>query len=282
MEPTTVASRARTNWAPALAVGALVLAAWLVLFVWERSQYAAYLDHGELERVAIHGAPKIALFVGGWAVMVAAMMLPTTLPLVVLFASITRSGATRTQLMTLLLAGYLSVWIGFGLFVYGADFGIHRLADYAHWLHDEKWTIAAATFALAGLYQFSRLKYRCQTECRSPRMFLAQRWHGGQERRRAWTIGVEHGLFCVGCCWTLMLVMFALGTFSLGLMLLVGVVMAVEKNFPRGQRLRTPLGAGLLVLALAIASIGVARLPTSGEDHHGREHSAAEAGTIQR
>jgi predicted metal-binding membrane protein len=266
MQPIAVARRYR---APALAVGALALAAWLVLFVWERSQYADYLNHGELDRVAIDGAPKIALFVAGWAVMVAAMMLPTTLPLVVLFASIVRSRATRAQLVVLLLAGYLLVWIGFGLLVYGADLAVHRLAEYAQWLHDEKWAIAAATFALAGLYQFSRLKYRCQHQCRSPRMFLVQRWHGGEERRRAWKIGVEHGLFCVGCCWTLMLVMFALGTFSLGWMLLVGAVMAVEKNFPHGQRLRTPLGAGLLVLALTIAAVGIARQPSSAHHHHG-------------
>src|SRR5919106_1537792 len=162
VRPIAAARSTRRSWAPALAVGALALAAWLVLFVWARSQYAEYIEHGELDRVAIQGGLRTALFVGGWAVMVAAMMLPTTLPLVVLFGSITRSGATRTHLLALLLAGYLSVWIGFGLLVYGADLGLHRLADYADWLHDEKWTIAAATFAVAGLYQFSRLKYRCQ------------------------------------------------------------------------------------------------------------------------
>jgi predicted metal-binding membrane protein len=271
MPPITVA---RGRGAPALAVGALVLAAWVALFVWERSQYAAYLDHGELDRVAIQGAPQISIFVAGWAVMVAAMMLPTTLPLVVLFTTITRSRATRAQLVALLLAGYLLVWIGFGILVYAADLGVHRLAENAEWLHEQKWTIAAAIFALAGAYQFSALKYRCQHQCRSPRMFLIQRWHGGQERRRAWKIGVDHGLFCVGCCWTLMLVMFALGAFSLAWMLVVGAVMAAEKNFPHGQRLRTPLGAGLLVLALAIAAVGVARQPSSVHDHHG-DHAAS-------
>jgi predicted metal-binding membrane protein len=275
MPSVTVATARR---APVLAVGALALAAWVALFVWERSRYAAYLDHGELDRVAIQGAGRISLFVAGWAVMVAAMMLPTTLPLVALFASITRSRATRAQLVALLLAGYLVVWIGFGLLVYGADLGVHRLAEHVEWLHEQKWTIAAAVFALAGAYQFSALKYRCQHECRSPRMFLIQRWHGGQERRRAWRIGADHGLFCVGCCWTLMLVMFALGAFSLGWMLIVGAVMAAEKNFPYGQRLRTPLGAGLIVVAVAIGAVGIARHPSSVHDHHGEQEASAMSG----
>jgi predicted metal-binding membrane protein len=271
MMPITVA---RGRRGPALAVGALALAAWVALFVWERSQYAAYLDHGELDRVAVRDASEIVLFVGGWAVMVAAMMLPTTLPLVAMFAGITKSRSTRPQLVALLVAGYLAVWIGFGLLVYGADLGVHGLVDHAGWLHDHQWAIAAVTFALAGAYQFSALKYRCQHQCRSPRMFLIQRWRGGSEHRLAWKIGVEHGLFCLGCCWTLMLVMFALGAFSLAWMLVVGTVMAAEKNFPHGQRLRTPLGVGLLVVAVAIAAVGIARQPSSVHDHHG-EHEAS-------
>lgn len=256
---------------PVVVVGVLALAAWVTLFAWERSQFAAYLDHGDLDRIGIDNAFEIALFVGGWVVMVAAMMLPTTIPLVALFAAITRSRPARGQLIALLLIGYLAVWIGFGLLVYGADLGVHGLARHVSWLHESQWMIAAATFALAGGYQFSRLKYRCQRECRSPRMFLVQRWRGGNEYRQSLTIGVHHGIFCVGCCWTLMLVMFALGSFSIGWMLLVGTVMAAEKNFPHGQRLRTPLGGALLAAALVIASIGVAQYPSPGHDHHVRE-----------
>jgi predicted metal-binding membrane protein len=266
--PITVARERR---APVIVVGALALAAWVTLFAWERSQLAAYLDHGELDRIGIENAFEIALFVAGWAVMVAAMMLPTTIPLVALFAGMIRSRPARAQLIALLLVGYLAVWIGFGLLVYGADLGVHGLVEHVSWLHEQQWVVAAATFALAGAYQFSRLKYRCQRECRSPRMFLIQRWRGGNEDRQALTIGVQHGIFCLGCCWTLMLVMFALGTFSIGWMLLIGTVMAAEKNFPHGQRLRTPLGVGLLAAALVVAAIGVARQPSPGHDHHVRE-----------
>ncbi len=260
---------ARGRRAPAVAVGALALAAWLTLFVWERSQYGAYLDHAELDRISVDDPLVVVLLITGWAVMVAAMMLPTTIPLVVMFAGMTRSREARAQLLALLLVGYLVVWIGFGFLVYGADLGVHTFVEHASWLDDNEWMIAAATFALAGAYQFSRLKYRCQRECRSPRMFLIQRWRGGNEYRQSLNIGVQHGIFCVGCCWTLMLVLLAIGTFSIGWMLLVGAVMAAEKNFPSGQRLRTPLGAGLLVIALVIAGVGMFRQPTPGHDHHG-------------
>jgi predicted metal-binding membrane protein len=264
----------RQRWAPALAVGALALAAWMTLLLWERSRYAAYLDHGELDRVAVDGAQAGALLVGAWAVMVAAMMLPTTMPLVALFGGITRSRPTRNQLVALLLTGYLAVWIGFGVLVYGSDLVVHGLVEHVHWLHENQWIIAALIFALAGAYQFSTLKYRCQHQCRSPRMFLIQRWRGGNEPKQAFTIGLQHGIFCVGCCWTLMLVMFALGALSLGWMLLVGAVMAAEKNFPYGQRLRTPLGAGLLVVALVIAAVGVAHNPAPAQDHHHAREAA--------
>jgi predicted metal-binding membrane protein len=265
VSPITVA---RGRRAPAVVVGALALGAWLTLFVWERSQYGAYLDHGELDRISVDGAPVVAFLIAGWAVMVAAMMLPTTIPLVVMFSGMIRNRPARAQLLVLLLAGYLVVWIGFGFLVYGADLGVHTFVEHASWLEDNAWMIAAATFALAGAYQFSQLKYRCQRECRSPRMFLMQRWRGGNEYRQSLAIGIQHGVFCVGCCWTLMLVLLALGTFSIGWMLVVGAVMAAEKNFPFGHRLRTPLGAGLLAIALVIAGIGLLGQPSPGHGHH--------------
>jgi predicted metal-binding membrane protein len=247
-------SVARGRWAPAVAVGAVAVAAWVVLWFWERSSYAAYLDHGELDHVALDGVTLLAVYVAGWSVMVAAMMLPTTLPLVMLFAGITKSRSNRSELLALVVVGYLVVWVTFGLLVYTADLGLHALVDQVHGLHENEWIIPAMILAVAGVYQFSELKYRCQQQCRSPRMFLIQRWGSGRERRRSWRIGLEHGLFCVGCCWTLMLVMFAIGTFSLAAMLAVGAVMAAEKNLPGGKELRAPLGVGLSLAAVALTA----------------------------
>jgi predicted metal-binding membrane protein len=107
--------------------------------------------------------------------------------------------------------------------------------------------------AVAGLYQFSSLKYACLDKCRSPLTFLTSRWQGGNETAQALRIGVEHGLFCVGCCWSLMLLMFLVGTASVAWMLLLGVVMALEKNHPLGRRISAPLGWLLLLAAVAVA-----------------------------
>jgi predicted metal-binding membrane protein len=107
-------------------------------------------------------------------------------------------------------------------------------------------------FALAGLFQFSSLKYRCLDKCRSPLSFVLEHWRGHNHAYYAARLGLRHGAYCVGCCWALMLLMFALGTGSLGWMLLLGGIMAVEKNMPWGRHLSAPLGTALVGVALWI------------------------------
>ena len=98
----------------------------------------------------------------------------------------------------------------------------------------------------AGIYQFTPLKYHCLDKCRSPFSFISAHWSGGNESAQSLRLGLDHGLFCVGCCWTLMLLMFGVGAGNLGWMLLLGGVMAVEKNMPWGRRLSSPLGVFLV------------------------------------
>jgi predicted metal-binding membrane protein len=84
----------------------------------------------------------------------------------------------------------------------------------------------------AGLFQFSRLKYHCLDKCRTPYGFIVQHWHGPQPSRSAFQLGFDHGLYCVGCCWAIMLLMFVVGTGNVGWMLALGAVMAVERTCP--------------------------------------------------
>jgi predicted metal-binding membrane protein len=107
--------------------------------------------------------------------------------------------------------------------------------------------------ATAGLFQFTHLKYRCLDKCRTPFSFLAQHWHGPAPRRSAFRLGLHHGLYCVGCCWAIMLLMFVIGTGNVGWMLGLGAVMALEKNAPWGSRLSRPLGGALLIAASVVA-----------------------------
>jgi predicted metal-binding membrane protein len=236
----------------------LVALAWVALFVWERSPYGRYLSHGGLGDIA-HGVEagpllmQAALYVAGWTLMTAAMMLPTTLPLVHIFRRMTRNRTDRTQLAILLIAGYTAVWLVFGIAAHLFDLLLHEAYDHTAWLQGNAWLFGAAPLVLAGAFQFSKLKYRCLDKCRAPLSFVMQHWHQSDTRSQAFKLGAHHGVFCVGCCWALMFLMFAVGTGSIGWMLALGAVMAVEKNMPWGRRLSAPLGVALIAWGILIA-----------------------------
>ena len=107
---------------------------------------------------------------------------------------------------------------------------------------------------MAGVYQFTPLKYHCLDKCRAPLGFIMGHWRGRRPRREALRLGLHHGLFCLGCCWSLMLLMFTVGVGSLGWMLALGAVMAAEKNLPWGRRLSAPLGMALVAGAWLVAA----------------------------
>ena len=230
----------------------LALVAWLTLWLWEGSPYGQYLHH------AGSAAPPMleaALFAVGWVLMIVAMMLPSSVPLVVTFAALVRRRRRPGQLVLLLLAGYLLVWGAFGLGAWMADRAIHAVVDALPWLAEHPQVIIATTLALAGVWQFSPLRDRCLDECRSPLGFVMNRWRGTSERSEALRMGIAHGAFCVGCCWSLMLIMFAVGLASLSAMLILGGLTAIEKNLPSGRRLTRPLGVLLIMAAVyAIAA----------------------------
>src|SRR5437660_1497769 len=186
------------------------------------------------------------LYVGGWLLMTAAMMLPTVLPLLRLFDRLLAARSDRSLLIALLIGGYLLVWAAFGVAAHLLDAGLHAAVRRFDWLLQNGWFPGAVVLAVAGLFQFSRLKYRCLDKCRTPFSFIAQHWRGPAPRRAAFRLGVHHGAFCVGCCWAIMLLMFVVGTGSVGWMLVLGALMAIEKNVSWGRRLSAPLGVGLL------------------------------------
>jgi predicted metal-binding membrane protein len=244
-------------------LGALTLAAWLALWLWQQSPYARFLEHGDWSDAgllaslcgALPGGGFLvpaALYAGGWALMTAAMMLPTVFPLLEMFQRLTRERGDRGRLVAAVVAGYLGVWLLFGLGAHALDWGLHRAAAANAWLTFNGWALGAAAIALAGAFQFSALKYRCLDKCRSPLSFVIEHWRGYAPLRHAFLLGAHHGVFCVGCCWALMLLMFAVGTGNLGWMLALAAVMAAEKTLRWGRHLAKPLGAALLTWAGAI------------------------------
>jgi predicted metal-binding membrane protein len=231
---------------------ALAAAAWLALWLWEGSPYGHYLHHGaDAGPIPL----EAVLFAAGWLLMIVAMMLPSSIPLVMTFAALVRRRRHPGRLVVLVLIGYLLVWGGFGLAAWAGDRGIHAAVDALPWLAEHPQLIIATTLLAAGLWQFSPLRDRCLDECRSPLGFVMNRWRGTSERREALAMGVAHGAFCVGCCWSLMLVMFGVGLGSLSAMLVLGGLTAIEKNMPWGRRLSQPIGVILILAAVyAVAS----------------------------
>lgn len=242
----------------------LIAVCWVALAIWSWSPYAPFLSHEVLEDVELVIGPEYVLlmlvFVVGWTFMTIAMMLPTSLPLIALFYRLTHTRSNRSQLVALLIAGYLIVWVLFGFLAHLGDLVVHEIVHHIEWLEANAWAIGAATFAVAGLYQFTRLKYMCLDKCRSPLSFVMEHWRGKHEQRHAFRLGVHHGLFCLGCCWSLMLLMFVVGAGNLLWMLLLGALMAVEKNMTWGRRISTPLGGVLIVASVAMVVTGILSL----------------------
>ncbi len=190
-------------------------------------------------------------------------MLPTTFPLLELFHRMTRQRDDRVRLLALVVAGYLGAWLAFGVAAHAFDLALHGALERSRWLQSNAWVFGAGPLLVAGAFQFTTLKYRCLDKCRAPLSFVVQHWRGGNAGMQALRVGAHHGAFCVGCCWALMLLMFAVGTGNVGWMLALGAVMAVEKNAPWGRRLSAPLGAALLLWGAAVALSHAAALPGS-------------------
>lgn len=236
-----------------LLMGVLIALAWLVLWAWGQSPYGRLLSHEHLVEVSLDDSAVLLVFVAGWVLMSAAMMLPSSLPLVNLFRTLVQRRPERRRLVMLLIAGYLGVWTVFGVQVHLGDWILHHVVEQSAWLQANAWVLGAAVLLLAGGYQFTPLKYRCLDRCRSPLSFIVEHWRGRNEQLQALRLGVHHGLFCLGCCWSLMLLMFAVGVGNLGWMLMLGTVMAAEKNMPWGRRLSAPLGVMLMGWGLIVA-----------------------------
>ena len=248
--------------------GALTVTAWLALWLWERSPYGRYLDHGNWTETGLGAsicsalpaagwALPVLLYIGGWLLMIAAMMLPTVVPLLDRFDRLVGQRPDRGRLVALVIFGYLLAWTAFGAAAHLLDATLHEAASRSDWLLFNGWIIGSLILAIAGLFQFSRLKYRCLIRCRTPFSFIARHWRGRTPLRNALLLGLDHGAFCVGCCWAIMLLMFVVGTASIGWMLALGILMAVEKNTAWGKRLSHPLGGVLLACSGILAGVNL-------------------------
>jgi predicted metal-binding membrane protein len=194
-------------------------------------------------------------FLGVWVTMMAAMMLPSVAPMVLLFARVSRERASRGREHVptwIFVLAYLAVWAAYGL----AAYGIFRLVKHANpgflsWHRDGPYVAGGAIIA-AGIYQLTPLKEVCLRHCRGPMHYLLHGWKEG--RGGAILMGAEHGLYCVGCCWGLFIVLFAVGVMSIFWMALIAAVVFAEKVLPYGEWLARAVAVGLVALGIWIAA----------------------------
>ncbi len=239
---------------PSVAGAAVV--AWAALF-WLHGTAAVHHEH-------LHGSTPFlifghqttasslewaATFLAGWCLMTVAMMLPTTLPMVSLFRQMTRPRPGQGGMVVLLLAGYLVIWSAFGVVVGALALAVGRWLPFLL-LPDRLRLVGPALFLIAGFYQFLPFKRSCLERCHSPLDYDACRWSDDRPMQSSLAMGARHGLSCVGCCWALMLLMFAAGSAHLAWMLALTAVIMVEKTLPQGRQLAKPMGVVLLFCAV--------------------------------
>ncbi len=239
---------ARSRSLPQPTILWVIAGAWALAITLSLTGFAATLHHHEV----VEGSQRpfwlaYLLFLIAWQVHIGAMMLPSSLPLVRLFGQVSRSSQQRPRLvMAAFLAGYALVWSVFGAGALFFDTFVHRAVDAWPWLAAHTQVIAGAVLVTAGAFQFTDLKDKCLSECRHPAGFLMK--HYGRGARAAFNLGHEHGLFCVGCCWALMLLMFAVGVANLLWMAPLTLLMFLEKAHPAGKHIVRPLGFALVVV----------------------------------
>jgi len=221
-------------------------AAWTVAIVAEASGAAGSLHHDTLLEGGPGFGPALVLFLLAWQVMVAAMMLPSSLPLVRMYVAASEGVHARGRALAAFLGGYAVVWSAFGAVAFAGDGALHAAVGASSWLEAHDWAIGPSVLLLAGAFQFSSLKDACLRACRHPASFLRRHYRRGT--RGGFELGARHGIFCVGCCWALMLVMFAAGAANLIWMAALTALMVHEKTRPTGAR-TVPL-TGVVLLAV--------------------------------
>lgn len=181
-----------------------------------------------------------------WAAMALAMMLPSAAPMLLTYIEIAQTAAEKGKKIVsvfVLGAGYLVIWLGFSLMAAGAQSALAGYGLVGDGGASLSLGLSAAALLIAGLYQFSPLKDACLTKCRRPFTFFFANWTG--RPAGIFRLGLRQGLFCLGCCWALMLVMFSVGLANLIWMALIASVMIAEKVVARPRPLRLAIGATL-------------------------------------
>ncbi|AWI80552.1 hypothetical protein CEW87_14980 [Parazoarcus communis] len=237
----------KDRWLAMLGLGAVVLLSWL--YLWHS---AAGMDHAGMAMASMPratDATALLLTFVMWTVMMAGMMLPSAAPTILMYGTLVRKNGAVGKILPgvwVFAAGYLLMWALFSVAATLLQAGL----EYASLLTPEMATASAGLGAVAliaaGVYQLTPFKEACLGKCRNPLQFFMTRWRDGTGG--AFRMGLEHGAWCVGCCWALMLLLFVAGVMNLVWVALIAAFVFVEKVFP-GARMLTRASSAALILA---------------------------------
>ena len=224
---------------------ALAVVGWLVT-----DERMAGMDHGPGTDLG-----SLGFYVSAWVVMMAAMMFPSIVPMVTIYHRVQvkrrREGRVLRGATALFVTGYIAFWTAFGLAAYGL-FVLVQSLDIEALAWDEGGPyLAGGVLVAAAVYQLTPLKDACLSRCRGPLSFVMTSWRNG--RAGALRMGIVHGAWCVGCCWALMAALFALGVMSVGWMIFIAALIAIEKLLPWKAVANRGIAVALLALGLAVA-----------------------------
>ena len=235
-------------------IGALAACGWIYLGLVLSGQNSTGLLRALCAPLTGTGSPgSTALTIAMWCAMVLAMMLPTAAPMVMTYADLAEAAAAKGEAAVspmVLVGGYITVWLGAALVLTALQILLARIGVLDSYTGVANPFIAGAMFLAAGLYQFSALKHACVSQCQHPFRFFFGHWTS--DPRGVFRIGLRQGLYCLGCCWAMMLLMFAVGLMNVVWMAILGVVMAIEKL---GTTARFSRIAGVAFIAIGLIII---------------------------
>jgi len=246
----------RDRWIVVASLAGVAALAWVYLVVLAKAMASMENPSGwhafmGLMPMGRWGPLEYALGFAMWALMMVGMMIPSAAPMIVLHARIARHGQTRDDPLastTAFAAGYLLTWSAFSLVAAAIQGALVEIALVTDRMTSASARLAGILFIAAGLYQWTPMKHACLTSCRSPIQFLSQHWRPG--RWGALRMGIEHGAYCVGCCWALMGVLFAAGIMNLAWIAAIAAFVLIEKVAPFSAWTRRAAGALLVTLGL--------------------------------
>jgi predicted metal-binding membrane protein len=245
--PASIARRER--WIIGAALAAIAAVAWIYLIHEARGMNVTGMCEClgmQMGGTALTGWPAgslLPLFLM-WAGMMVAMMLPSATPMILTFAAVSRNRRRQERPyvpVTIFVAGYVAIWTAFSALAALAQWILHRQALLSPAMASSSAWLGGILLLAAGIFQFTPLKHTCLTHCRAPFEFIMTGWREGS--LGAFRMGVEHGLFCAGCCWALMGLLFVAGVMNIFWIAALSLLVGLEKLLPHRLWLSSATGA---------------------------------------